>query len=173
MKNIYFHKFCSYMYYTFSFPYLLCRILPTNIAMDVECNIRDWFIDRSLDVKICEECVKLKKCTFSGNSYDSVYDDVNVFEVYDCWHEIFDDVCYSLGFNRKSAKVLWENLSQENWEHLHQTEKEKQYTEKEWFDEFYLDVFYCSDRWSFTRLERCHWKFKQWTQMIEGDAWKV
>ena len=166
MKNIYLHKFCGRIYHTFSFPRLLCRILP----MDVEYNIRDWFLEHSLGTKICEECIKLKKCTFSGNSYEDTYDDVDVLRVYDCWYEIFNDVCYHLGLNRKNAKILWEELSQENWEHLHQTKKEKQYSEKEWFDEFYQDVFYCSDRWSLTRLERCHWKFKQWTRMAKGDA---
>lgn len=169
MKNIYLHKFCSHMYYAFRFPYPLYRIIPMN----VEYNIKDWFLERGLEIKICEECVKLNKCTFSGNSYDpyeDTYDDVDVLRIYDCWHEIFNDVCCNLGFNRKGAKILWEELSQENWEHLHQTKKEKQYSEKEWFDEFYQDVFYCSDRWSFTRLERCHWKFKQWTRMTKEDA---
>ena len=166
MKNIYFHKFCSYMYHNFRFPYPLSRIIPWNAKRDIE----DWFYEHSLGIKICEKCGELKKCTISGNPYDSyedTYNDIDVLKAYNCWYEIFKDVCCYLGFNRKSAKILWKNLSYENWEHLHQTEEEKQYGEKEWFDKFYWDVFYCSDRWSLTRLERCHWKFKQWIRMAK------
>lgn len=169
MKNIHFHKFCSYMYHDFRFPYPLSRIIPMNVKYD----IRDWFCERSFGIKICEECGELTKCTISGNPYDpceETYDDVDVLKVYNCWYEIFNDVCCYLGFNHKSAKILWKNLSYENWEHLHQTEEEKQYSEKEWFEKFYYDMFYCSDRWSLTRLERCHWKFRQWIRMAKEDV---
>lgn len=167
MKNIYFHKFCTNMYHNFRFPYPLSRIIPTDVKHD----IRDWFYEHSLGVKICEECGQLAKCTINGNRcdpYEDTYNNIDVTKVYNCWHEIFLDVCCYLGFNRKSAKILWENLAYENWEHLHQTEEEKQYSEKEWFEKFYYDMFYCSDRWSLTRLERCHWKFRQWSGKVNN-----
>ena len=169
MKNIYFHKLCSNLYHNFRFPYPLSRIIPT----DIEYDIREWFYENSLGIKICDECGDLfDDCTFSGKRYsptETPYNDVDVSKVIDCWHEIFVHVCYYLDIDFNSAEVLWNNLAYENWEHLHQTEEEKQYDAKEWFEIFYYDMFYCSDRWSLTRLERCHWKFRQWIRKTKGD----
>lgn len=153
IKNVYFHKMCGNLYHNFiGLPYPLARIIP----IDVRDGIEDWLYENSLGIKICDEC---------GNFADDCggsYSDVDVSKVVDSWHEIFVHVCYYLDIDFKSAEVLWKNLAWGNWEHLHKTEEEEQYSEKEWFKKFVSDVFYCSDRWSLDRLERCHWQFRQW-----------
>lgn len=166
IKNIYFNKLCTNLYHNFRFPYPLSRI----VSYDVKHDIKNWFYDNSLGIKICDECGEITECTVSGNQYnpyEGSYDDIDVEKVCDWWHKVFIHVCYYLGINFKSAEVLWENLTYENWEHLHQTEEEQQYSERDWFEKFYFDMFYCSDRWSLTRLERCHWKYRQWLRKKE------
>lgn len=162
-KHVWFYKLCDKLHRDYLFPYPLYRITHMNNTK-IKRDIHKWLRKNSLDIKICQECGGLNKCTINGDSYSEYenIDDVDVAKIHDHWHGIFIHVCYYLGINKKSAKVLWENFTQENWEHLHQTEEEKQYGEKEWFDKFFYDVLYCSDRWSLTRLERCHWAFRQW-----------
>ena len=81
------------------------------------------------------------------------------------WHEIFSKVCRLLGFNKSAAKILWNQLAHGNWEHLHETDEERNRSTDEWLDAFSSDVFYCSDRWTLDRLMRCHWQFRQWKRL--------
>lgn len=160
IKQVWFHKLCDKLY----------RDLPTNTGD----NFKNWLYENSLSNKICEECNDLHAHIMEEKPYDSLgdnYDDISPVTVERCWHEIFTHICYYLGINSKSVEVLWANLGRENWTHLHQTEDEKQRTEKEWFDAFYHDMLYCSDRWSLTRLERCHWAFRQWYKIAVEKLW--
>ena len=174
MNNIYFYKLCGNLYHNFRIPNALYRIIP----IEVKDTFSNWLYDNSFGIKICDECGDLlSNCTFSGNRYrgyqyypeDAPYSDVDVSKVVDGWHEIFIHVCYHLDINKKSAEVLWNNLAYGNWEHLHQTEEEENYSEEEWFKNFYYDVLYCSDRWSLDRLERCHWQFRQWIRKTDYE----
>ena len=79
------------------------------------------------------------------------------------WYSTFSAVLQSFGFNDGDNIVfLWNNLVQGNWKRLHMTDDEKQITKDEWLDRFWIEVFYCSDRWSFDRLMRCHWFYRAW-----------
>lgn len=78
------------------------------------------------------------------------------------WHRTFCCVAKYLGFNRETRRILWGELAQGNWEHLHRTEYESRYTSDKWLDELKWDVFYTSDRASLDRLTRCHWMYRQY-----------
>jgi len=173
IENIYFHKLCTDLYRNFRLPHLLSRIVP----MEVKDMFSEWLHDNSLGIKICDECGDLfGDCTFSGKPYyltDTPYSDVDTSKVVDGWHEIFIHVCCYLDIDNKSAEVLWKNLACGNWEHLHQTKDEEQFSEEEWFRSFRLDILYCSDRWNLDRLERCHWQFRQWIRKAKGFSYEI
>lgn len=85
------------------------------------------------------------------------------FEVIeDKWYDVFSAVLQCFNFNNDNIIFLWNNLVQGNWKRLHLTEDEKQVSPQEWLDKFRWEVFYCSDRWSFDRLMRCHWLYRAW-----------
>lgn len=85
------------------------------------------------------------------------------FEVVeDKWYDVFSAVLMSFDFNSDSIVFLWNTLVTGNWKRLHLTEDEEQIAKDEWLNKFHWEVFYCSDRWSFDRLMRCHWLYRVW-----------
>lgn len=92
--------------------------------------------------------------------------DCSLAEVEKLWRQAFEAVLIRESFTRKAIDYMWKNLAQGNWEHLHQTDAEKERTVEEWLECFRADVWYCSDRWSLDRLTRCHWLWRQY-------AWKA
>ena len=116
--------------------------------------VAKFFDNNRLSIKICEECMQLTR-----NDYKKV----NVHDVSKKWERIFFDVCYYWGLNRRMAKFLFDEMCvYNNWNHLHPTDEEKDKSKEELYNDFRGDVFYCSDRWSFDRLMRCHWQFRYW-----------
>lgn len=111
-----------------------------------------------------------------GNAYTDCMDFFVKYEkqhnnaqaVTDDWRKVFVSVCKHLGINRKSANVLFEDMCFGNWDHLHKTDEEREFTADIWFEKFIYDMFYCSDRWSVDRLMRCHWYFRQWLDDYVG-----
>lgn len=89
-------------------------------------------------------------------------------EVGRLWRNVFEAVLIRERFTRHAIDYMWDNLAQGNWEHMHQTDEEKAKTSSGWLEDFELDVFYCSDRWSLDRLTRCHWTWRQY----EFALWK-
>lgn len=89
-------------------------------------------------------------------------EDCSPEEVERLWKRIFEAVLIREKFTRSAIDYMWKNLAQGNWEHFHLTEEETQRTSSEWLEEFELDVFYCSDRWSLDRLTRCHWMWREY-----------
>ena len=86
------------------------------------------------------------------------------------WKKLFIRICNNLGFNKKSALVLWNSIGiSNNWEHLHKTEEERNRTVEEWWSNFIWDVYYCSDRWTFDRLLRVQWAYRQWYVKSDMD----
>ena len=110
-------------------------------------------------MKIVDNCVQLYKYIKSEPTYNGVESR---------WHEIFSHVCRLLGFNKSATKILWKELAYGNWEHLHETDEERNQSADEWLDVFSVDVFYCADRWTLDRLMRCHWQFRQWKRRIKA-----
>ena len=139
IKHIHFNKLCTILYHSHRLPDF----------------ISDWLLDHSLSHAICRECMD-----FYSKYQDGNY--VYVSNIVTSWKEIFMHVCYYLGIGSRSANVLWKELANGNWSHLHYTDEEKELTQSDWFETFMMDVFYCSDRWSLDRLTRCHWAFRQW-----------
>lgn len=88
------------------------------------------------------------------------------------WRQVFEAVLIRERFTRHAIDYMWDNLAQGNWERLHQTEGEKAKTAAEWLEDFRLDVFYCSDRWSLDRLTRCHWLWRQHAWALWRDDWR-
>lgn len=70
------------------------------------------------------------------------------------WYKLFKKICKLLGISKGSSKVIFYNFNGN-----YKTDEEKAYTCSDWWEKFRSDLFYCSDRWSFTRLLRVHWKF--------------
>lgn len=159
MNNLGFHKVCDDLCYNFRVSYLLSRVIPASMRRDVG----EWLRDNSLRHKICEECGELNALVDGDNNIDAV-------QIYERWHEIFFHVCYYLGINKKTAKALWEKTAYESWGHSLQMKVEQCYNREKWCTMFYCGVLLCcSDGWSFTRLMRCHWLFKQWYKKIQNE----
>lgn len=109
---------------------------------------------------ICKSCMKFCR------EYENEHSDVKAISR--DWHNIFNKVCGYLGIGKGSTKVLWTNMCCGNWDHLHQTDSEKNNTSDDWFKKFCWDLFYCSDRWTVDRLMRVHWYYLQWTKSLNS-----
>lgn len=99
-------------------------------------------------------------CEFYRKYRDKQPEDYTNDELIEDWRKVFNSVLKYFGFNRHSRNFLFYTLCEGNWKHLHMTKKEEYYTETQWLSELAYDVFYCSDRWSFDRLMRNHWAFR-------------
>ena len=94
--------------------------------------------------------------------------DINhVMKFKETWYKYFNRVLKDFGFKRKRDRKYLFNfmITDMNWEHLHQTNEEREKVVSEWIEDFKSDVFYCSDRWCFTRLIRNHWRY---VQILDG-----
>lgn len=77
--------------------------------------------------------------------------------IYLNWKPLFSKIWTSLGGCRKDIEFAFGGFSETNWKHLHLTEEEKDYSLETWLENFKYEIFYCSDRWSFSRLYRVNW----------------
>lgn len=156
-----FNKLCTHAdtFIQRHYPHRLYRISDTLDWKMWEFSC--WIHKHGISSRVCSDCCCIR------NKHDDNHDDVNAIESE--WHDSFDDVCWLLGFDKRSADALWDNIGVgNNWEHLHMTDAEREYDADKWFDEFSSDLFYCSDRWSFDRLLRVQWKFRQWLAAVDG-----
>jgi hypothetical protein len=90
-------------------------------------------------------------------------------KVEEYWHRTFCCVAKYLGFNKATRRILWEDLVYGNWERLHMTDEERRLTPDDWLDKLYHEVWYCSDRWMFDRLTRCHWIWRQYKWAVWSE----
>lgn len=86
------------------------------------------------------------------------------------WHDVFCTVLKRLGFPRDARAYLWEELVKGNWRRLHLDEHEQRRTPEHWLGSLVWDCLYCSDRWSFDRLTRCHWAFRQYMRSATPEG---
>lgn len=107
----------------------------------------------SYDVQI-EQCCML-------SSYIREHPGITNDELTRRWKSVFFFITKRMGFNKEGRRYLWDNLVQGNWEHIHQSEEERLWSREKWLEEFYLDLWYCSDRMSLDRLTRLHWQYRQ------------
>lgn len=115
--------------------------------------------------KICVDCEDLV-ITFSKLENTQYPNDVE-------WKKLFIHICRYLCINKTSALVLWNEIGQNNnWKHLHLTEEEKTYTENNWKHLFIGELMYCCDRWSFDRLLRTQWAYRQWQNKVSETYWE-
>lgn len=112
-----------------------------------------WLHDHSESSSICHQC-----CRMDMEHPNDVI-----------WRPLFTRVCQHLGISKRSSYVLYDNLDDCNWEHLHLTEEEKKYPSSKWRELFVYDVHYCSDRWSLSRLLRVHWAYCQWKESLDRE----
>ena len=83
-------------------------------------------------------------------------------ELHKAWFSIFECYCKLWHFNDAAIKVLFYNFQMDNWKAMHKENTEyKDYSDDELLNSFIKDVEYSSDRMSFDRLFRNHWKFRQ------------
>ena len=92
------------------------------------------------------------------------------------WRVAFNRICADLGFDKKSARILWSSIGiYDNWDHLHENEVERRMPVSEWRELFADDLMYCSDRWSFDRMLRIQWTFRHWESLwhyeVNGPHW--
>lgn len=88
------------------------------------------------------------------------------------WEDLFYSVCsYLISGDATTADVLYSELVAGNWKRLHVTEEESGYSINDWITMFKDEVFYCSDRWSFDRLSRCHWLFRRVMEALNCDIY--
>lgn len=138
----------------------LCDKIRWNIDDDGNAlkPLCDYLYKKGLGWKITDDCYAfLDKCVSDGKTIRAVETR---------WRKLFESICLRMGINGKSADVLWESMCLGNWEKLHRTEEDESRTVDEWFDKFYMDMLYCSDRWSMDRLMRVHWAFRQWKKEV-------
>lgn len=107
----------------------------------------------SYDVQI-EQCCML-------SSYIREYPGITNDEFTRRWKSVFFLITKRMGFNKLGRRYLFDHLVEGNWEHIHQTKEELMWDRNKWLEEFYLDLWYCSDRMSFDRLTRLHWQYRQ------------
>lgn len=106
---------------------------------------------------------KLHKLTLDCCKFHEVNKDIEKEK--DGWKKLFIRISNALGFNKKSAIILWNSIGvYNNWKHLHKMKEEYNNTVEDWWSEFIWDVYYCSDRWTFDRLLRVQWKYRQWRE---------
>lgn len=92
------------------------------------------------------------------------------------WRRTFNRICADLGFDKKSARILWSSIGvYDNWDHLHENDTERRQSVSEWREMFAYDLRYCSDRWTFDRLLRVQWTFRHWERAwhytVNGTHW--
>lgn len=127
--------------------------LHSHYFSDICINLAERLDQYTLSSVLCEKC-----CEFS--SYLSQYDKLYLEDITQAWSKLFSAIYVRLGGKYSESTFLFNHMFRTgNWSHLHETEEEKQRTLKECVDDFRSDVFYCSDRWSFDRLARCHWAY--------------
>lgn len=132
---------------------------------DIHDRINKFCDDHILSSKICKECCDF---VYKYGNESNIAD--KSFEAGYKWMFIFYDICKYLGFNEKSASLLFKSIGTDNnWKHLHTTEDEKTLRPEDWFENFLGDVHYCSDRWTFTRLYRVQWQFCRWIDSLEAE----
>lgn len=107
----------------------------------------------SYDVQI-EQCCML-------SSYIQEHPGITNDELTRRWKSVFFLITKRMGFNKEGRRYLWNRLVEGNWERLHQTKEELMWDRNKWLEEFYLDLWYCSDRMSLDRLTRLHWQYRQ------------
>lgn len=79
-------------------------------------------------------------------------------EIIDAYPHMFDAICcYCFHLPNRITKSLFRDLGYGNWEHLWETDEEKQKTIDELCETLRWEVFYCSDRMTWDRLLRTHW----------------
>lgn len=79
-------------------------------------------------------------------------------EIIDAYPHMFDAICcYCFHLPNRITKSLFRDLGYGNWEHLWETDGEKQKTIDELCETLRWEVFYCSDRMTWDRLLRTHW----------------
>lgn len=100
------------------------------------------------------ECCKL-------SNYIKTHSDITNDELTRRWKSVFFLITKRMGFNKLGRRYLWDYLVEGNWEHIHQTKEELMWDRNKWLEEFYLDLWYCSDRMSLDRLTRLHWQYRQ------------
>lgn len=92
------------------------------------------------------------------------------------WRRTFNRICADLGFDKRSARILWESIGvYDNWDHLHENDAERRQSVSEWREMLTYDLRYCSDRWTFDRLLRVQWTFRHWEKAwhydVDGAHW--
>lgn len=99
-------------------------------------------------------------------------------EILDKYPEIFNAICiYCFKLPKRIRKSLFDDLTQGNWEHLHETETEKKEPISELCKTLQWEVFYCSDKMSLDRLCRIHWCWQRiqhrlWMEEIDKELAK-
>lgn len=93
------------------------------------------------------------------------------------YRELFGLICnYWFGIKKKkTVDEMFEDMCQGNWKRLHMTEEEeKNFSIPFEMENIKSDLLYCSDRMSWDRLMRIHWRYqniKRMNRMAEEDAW--
>ena len=170
MEHRLFHKACTWLDDSRLYCSIMYRLESVDRLFDAVQKVKEKVKDNKLAYVICDECMDYLE-PFRNSDFNDVEDMLYILDnpskcdvvgIKNGWHSIFNDVCYHFSFNKNNAYMLWKNLCEGNWEHLHQTDEEKSKDAAWWFNRFCGEVFYCSDRWSMDRLMRCHWLHRQW-----------
>lgn len=100
-------------------------------------------------------------------------------EILDKYPAIFNVICiYCFKLPKRIREDLFDNLVRSNWVHLWETDEEKKMTIAELCEQLKWDVFYCSDRMSWDRLCRIHWRWQRikdrlWNQKMDKELAQI
>ncbi len=75
---------------------------------------------------------------------------------------VFRAICkFNFHLRNRTIQDMFDALCRGNWEHLWETEREKKQTREEILACMRDDIKYCSDRMTWDRLLRIHWRWQR------------
>lgn len=101
-----------------------------------------------------------------GDQLSKLRDEDDYKRVRDDWHEVFIHVAKAFGIDDRSIIFLWCNMSFGEVEYDKAAEDKKYPSVRDKFQAFQQEVYFSCNRWSFDRLARCHWRYRQYMRSI-------
>lgn len=101
-----------------------------------------------------------------GDGLYKLRDETDYKRVRDDWHEIFVHAAKAFGIDYRSIDFLWENMAIGSVDYDETTEGKKYPSVRDKFQAFQQEVYFSFNQWSFDRLTRCHWRYRQYMRSI-------
>ena len=101
-----------------------------------------------------------------GHELTQLRDETDYKKVRDDWYKVFLHVAKAFGFEHTGIDILWEDMAIGSVDYDETAEGEKYPSVRDKFQAFQQEVYFSCNRWSFDRLTRCHWRYRQYMRSI-------